>query len=130
MDMKNVIKMEITRKGDALSSIKVFMPTWQKKGIDGKIYISLPVFGVETYAMDEIDAETAIKEAVACFCIMAESHGKGLENELELLGWSRDDINGNVLDITPDNFAFGSMIDTGEQRALEFVEFESYLQAA
>jgi hypothetical protein len=79
--------IRITRNGARISSISVFMPIWNKLSDQGNLVVKLPLLGIETIAKDEADAETAIKEAISSFCIVAERHGQGLEKELQSLGW-------------------------------------------
>lgn len=121
--MNNVIKMEITRSGEVLSSVKVIMPIWQKVGDNKLIYIDLPFFGLSTCARDEEDVEVALKEAVSCFCLAAERHGLGLESELEFVGWEKEinqkDSEHSFMNLIPNNTAFDFMINTGETQALE-----------
>lgn len=123
--MNNVIKMEITRSGEVLSSVKLIMPTWQKVGDNKLIYIDLPFFGLNTCAKDEADIEIALKEAVSCFCIAAERYGLGLESELEFVGWEKDtsekDNQHSFMNLIPNNTAFDFMINTGETQALELI---------
>lgn len=87
----NEILFEISRdKSGILTSAKIIMPTWSRVGEDGNVYIQIPLLGeISTFATNEEDAEIAITEAFECFCILAEKQGKGIERELELLGWSR-----------------------------------------
>lgn len=123
--MTNEIKMEIARNGEALSSVKVIMPTWNKVRDNGLIYINLPFFGLETCAKDEDDAAIAVSEAVQCFCLIAEKYGLGLESELEYVGWEKSEENGDnelrhsFMNVTPKNEAFDNIINTGETQALQ-----------
>lgn len=79
--------IKITRSGDKLTSISVFMPIWNKMSAHGNLLVQLPLLGIDTIAKDEIDAEKAIEEAIASFCFVAEHFGQGLEKELQALGW-------------------------------------------
>jgi hypothetical protein len=117
----NQLMIEITREDGKLSVVKVFMPVWQKLESDGKLYIKIPVFGLETCALnDEKDVECAIEEAVMCFCIAAEECGLGLESELEFMGWEKSDEGGHLfMDLESDKIAIKSIIDTGEQHAIQ-----------
>ena len=79
--------IKITRSGDKLTSISVFMPIWNKMSDHGNLLVQLPLLGIDTIAKDEIDAEKAIEEAIASFCFVSEHFGQGLEKELQALGW-------------------------------------------
>lgn len=79
--------IKITRNGDKLISISVFMPIWNKQSDHGNLLVQIPLLGIETIAKDENDAEKAIDEAIASFCIVAEKFGQGVEKELQALGW-------------------------------------------
>ena len=83
--------IKITRNGDKISSISVFMPIWNKQSDHGNLLVQLPLLGIETIAKDEIDAEKAIEEAIASFCIVSEKFGQGIEKELQSLGWIQID---------------------------------------
>jgi hypothetical protein len=79
--------IKITRNGKKISSISVFMPIWNKQSDQGNLLVQLPLLGIETIAKDENDAEKAIDEAIASFCIVSEKFGQGIEKELQALGW-------------------------------------------
>lgn len=79
--------IKITRNGDKISSISVFMPIWNKHSDHGNLLVQLPLLGIETMAKDENDAEKAIDEAIVSFCIVSEKFGQGIEKELQALGW-------------------------------------------
>jgi hypothetical protein len=79
--------IKITRNGKKISSISVFMPIWNKQSDHGNLLVQLPLLGIETIAKDENDAEKAIDEAIASFCIVSEKFGQGIEKELQALGW-------------------------------------------
>jgi len=79
--------IKITRNRGKLISISVFMPIWNKQSEYGNILVQIPLLGIDTLANDEKDAEKAIDEAIASFCIVAEKFGLGIEKELQALGW-------------------------------------------
>lgn len=79
--------IKITRSGDKITSVSVFMPIWNKMSDHGNLLVQLPLLGIDTIAKNEIDAEKAIEEAIASFCFVAEKFGQGLEKELQALGW-------------------------------------------
>jgi len=123
----NEVSMEITRNGHALSAVKVIMPTWDRTGKDNKIYVSIPFLGIETYGIDEEDADLAVKEAFKCFCLVAEKHGLGLESELEYLGWERQEQispDHSFFNVQPKSRAIESMVNTGDKRAIQLNELE------
>jgi len=49
---------------------------------DGKLYAKL-LGHIDIYGTDLNDLRTAAREAFTCFCIIAETHGQGLQQELE-----------------------------------------------
>lgn len=122
MKQTNEISIEITREDCNISSVSVIMPTWNHTGSDNKLYAKIPFLGLETYGKNDNDLQVAIKEAIACFCIAAEKHGKGLEQELESLGWTKVENKKNshsILSNNPSvNPAIDSAISTGDIRAL------------
>lgn len=89
MDTQNTIieaNIEITR-ANGLVTISVSMPTWNKQTDSGFVEVSIALLGIRTFARDQDDAERAISEAIQCFCIQADRFGRGLDKELEDLGW-------------------------------------------
>ncbi len=89
---KSIAKIEIkpsTIKPKTLD-ISVHMPIWKtldKK--DGKVYIKMPLFDVETYSISDSDEDidTAIKEAMHCFFTAADKYGGGIHKQLQHMGW-------------------------------------------
>lgn len=119
------ISMKITRNDHKLSSVSVIMPTWNRKSEDGKIYASIPFLGLETCGLDESDLDTAIEEALTCFCIAAEKHGLGLESELQFLGWTQAeplDENHSILSNNAGNESMVAALSTGDTRAIKVDE--------
>eukprot|EP00035_Acanthoeca_spectabilis_P027023 m.465037 g.465037 ORF g.465037 m.465037 type:complete len:128 (+) comp23942_c0_seq1:49-432(+) len=84
----NEANIDIIRKDNILNSVSVAMPIWDKVGNDELLAIDIPLFGIKTVAKDPVDAEVAIRESIQLFCLSAEKFGKGLENELKVMGWS------------------------------------------
>lgn len=67
--------------------IKLIMPILVKNNEHTR-NISIPLFGLKTYSTcEDEDTKDAIDEALKCFFIAAEKHGKGIEKELVSLGW-------------------------------------------
>lgn len=61
--------------------------------LDGTISIELPMFGdLRTYAKNETDMKVAIDEAIQLFRMVSEKFGKGLKEELKMLGWTKKQI--------------------------------------
>lgn len=115
--------IEIARRDGVLISIKAIMPTWQKKLEDGSIEVSLPMLGG---AIAHVDSETEIEDTITNmfkgFCLMVEKHGKGLEHELEIIGWKlnkRHRVNQSLLNMQPKNPVYDFMINTGDTRLLQ-----------
>lgn len=110
----------ITRIEGKLSEVKVIMPTWNRVGSDGKTYISVPLFGLETFGIDENDCDLALEEAIKCFCLLAEEEGLGLDFELEFMGWKIDEHSNksnHIFNVNPTIPAFELMMQTGSQTA-------------
>lgn len=127
METSNEPIIEVIRKDGKLSSIKVIMPTWNEVGEDNKVYTKMPMLGgLVTYAMDELDADKAVNEALHCFCIASEKFGIGLEKELQCLGWNViSETEGHVvLSIHSEIPAFELMLETGDTKALD-IELEA-----
>lgn len=83
----NEATIKLLMEDGKITSISIFMPIWEKPSDQGNLFIHLPLLGLETLAKDSNDGETAIKEAITSFCMIAEKFGQGLEKELETLGW-------------------------------------------
>lgn len=123
--MQNPISMEITRNGLIISAVKVIMPTWDRKGDDGKTYVSIPFLGLETYGINDEDVDLAIEEVIKCFVIAAEKNGLGLESELEFLGWEKVqnqpiEKEHSLFNVIPKESVYESIVNTGDTRALMF----------
>jgi len=83
--------IKIHRDDSRVISVSVNIPVWNKESEQGNLLVQIPLLGIETIAKNEEDAETAIKELIASFCIASDRFGQGLEKELEALGWERVD---------------------------------------
>ena len=115
--------LEISRKDKKLASVSVIMPTWTRSGNDNKMYVMIPLFGLETFGHDEKDCDVAVEEALKCFCELAENHGHGLDFELEFMGWKLQENSidhDHIFNIEPTTPAFESLLQTGDQMALSF----------
>lgn len=113
--------IEITRFKNTLSSISVIMPTWKHQE-DEVLTVTIPLFGIKTFAKNMEDAEIAISEAIKCFCIASERFGKGVEKELEYIGWDfKAAIGANTsllnYSIESTNVVLESIMETGDQFA-------------
>lgn len=121
--------IEITRVGEKISSVSVFMPIWNKLSDNGNLLVQLPLLGLETIAKDEIDAEKAIEEAIASFCFVSEKFGQGLEKELQALGWEAIDIEtGNPLfgyNVSDTEAMLERLMQTGENYVNPHLEVEA-----
>jgi hypothetical protein len=121
MEQRLDISIDITREEHKLTSVRVIMPTWNRRGEDGKLYAKVPFLGLETYGENENDLDEAIEEAFMCFCLASEKHGLGLESELEFIGWTKTDggdEDHSMLQAITDNEAVESALSTGDTRAL------------
>ncbi len=94
------------------------MPVWNKISEQGNLIVKLPLLGIETIAKNEKDAEKAIEEAIASFCIAADKFGQGIEKELQALGWiAVDNENGEPLlgyNVADTDALLERLIQTGE----------------
>jgi hypothetical protein len=115
----NEANIEINRKNGKLLSVSVAMPIWDKVGDDNFLSVNIPLFGIKTFATNEIDAETAINEVLTAFCINAENFGKGLESELKLIGWSfieqTSDFTSMSYSVSNSNSVIDQIMQTGKQ---------------
>ncbi|SFT42112.1 hypothetical protein SAMN04489724_0680 [Algoriphagus locisalis] len=81
--------IDITRNPEGiLKSVSLALPVWTKESEDGFLSVNIPILGIKTFAKDEADVDSAIKEAITLFCLNAEDFGNGLENELKMAGWN------------------------------------------
>jgi hypothetical protein len=121
--------IKVTRNGNKLTSISVFMPIWNKRSNHDNFLVQLPLLGIETIAKNEIDAEKAIEEAIASFCFVAEKFGQGLEKELEALGWiAIDGETGEPLlgyNVSDTDVMLERLIQTGENYVNPHLEVEA-----
>lgn len=111
--------IEIFRDNGSLSKISVIMPKWNTPEEDDSICgINIPLFGLKTFAKNEDDAKVAIKEAILCFCISAEKFGKGIEVELQALGWSLEEEDKNrvllAYKVSSSDVVLEQIMQTGE----------------
>lgn len=121
--------IEVTHSKDKkLVSVSVSLPVWIKESEHGNWKVELPLLGIETIAKSELDAETAIDEAITLFCIVAQQFGQGLAKELEALGWHRVDrkngepIQGFTLSSDTADALLDRLLQTGESYAKEHIE--------
>jgi hypothetical protein len=121
--------IKITRNGEKLTSISIFMPIWNKRSDHGNLLVQLPLLGIDTIAKNEIDAEKAIEEAIASFCFVAEKFGEGLEKELQALGWVA--INGETgepllgYNVSDADAMLERLMQTGENYVNDHLEVET-----
>ena len=115
LSMHTETSMIIARVKGELSTISVVMPIWIKR--EDFISISIPMLMLKTVASNEEDINKAIEGTIKCFCIAAEKFGKGLEAELEALGWEKND---SSLEFSmPDNEVIEEILKTGQMIALK-----------
>lgn len=116
--------IEIIRKDGKLFSVFVTMPIWDKIGEDDFLSINIPLFGIKTFAKNEVDAEIAINEVLQSFCINSENYGKGLENELKTIGWEfleqDSSFTSMAYRVPNSNSVIDSIMQTGEQVVQKF----------
>lgn len=111
--------IRISRTDNHLANVSVIMPIWSKLDpSDGKLYISIPLFGLKTVATDENDVQDAVQESIKCFCIAAEKHGLGLESELEYVGWEQlANKDGQLIFETQKSTVMDSIMETADEVA-------------
>jgi hypothetical protein len=113
--------IEIRKNKGKLDSITVEMPIWDKFIDDSSISVNIPLFGLSTFAKDECDIDTSVREAILVFCINTEIHGVGLETELRLLGWNQvaaeNEVSFFTFEVSQKNQVFGQIMQTGDQFA-------------
>lgn len=111
--------IEIQRNEKALVSVSVVMPVWDKRADDGSISISIPLFNMKTFAKSQEEVEVALEEAIHAFCFNAERFGRGLESELQSLGWSFSSCEGSVMiySVSDRNVVLEQIMTTGDQYA-------------
>lgn len=111
--------IDILRKDGKLLSASIAMPIWDKVGDDDFLAVNIPLFGLKTFATDEVDAEIAINELLTAFCINAEKFGNGLESELKLIGWTfveqTKDFTSMTYAVSNSNSVLDQIMQTGEQ---------------
>jgi hypothetical protein len=116
--------IEIVRIDGKLVSISVIMPTWNKVEHDKGISVNLPLLGIKTWAKNDDDAEIAIEEAIKSVCIVAERFGRGIETELEAIGWSMihksDSLALLNFSVESTNTVLEQIMETGDQYAHNF----------
>ena len=113
--MDPIIEISRSTQG-VLSKVKAILPAWTKLDTDGKIYISIPILGIETYASSEADIQVAVEEAFQCFCMASESLSHGLESQLESLSWNKED---SVHTLNPPNDVFGAILNTADNFSMQ-----------
>jgi len=117
----NEANIEINRRDGKLISVTIDMPIWDKLGVDNFISVNLPLFGIKTFAKDELDADVAVRESITAFCINSEKFGKGLESELKLIGWSfneqKNDFTSMSFEVPNSNSVIDQIMQTGEHFA-------------
>jgi len=113
--------IEIKRSKGKLDTITVVMPIWDKTIEDGFLSINIPLFAVSTFAKDVSDIDEAVREAITLFCVNSEKFGKGLENDLRVLGWNHGktikELTTLTFEVSQKNQVFGQVMQTGEQFA-------------
>lgn len=111
--------IEINRKEGKLVSISIDMPIWDRIAEDEFVSVNIPFLGIKTFAKDDTDANTAIKEVINLFCITNEKFGNGLETELRLLGWDfvSEDLNTGsvIMAYNTSNFIIDQIMETGDK---------------
>jgi hypothetical protein len=126
MSIKNEATIAINRKEHGIS-LSVIMPIWKKEH-DGHISVRIPFFGIKTIASNEDDIHEAVEESLMCFIISAEKFGKGLESELEGIGWILHEKHGDnsLMDFHAfhENTIVEQIMETGEPFARHHLDME------
>lgn len=127
--MRTEAQIQVSRKDGKLHSVAVVMPIWDNKRTEfGNLKISIPLLGLETIAKNDEDSEEAIKEAITCFCLIAEKFGQGIEKELHSLGWSYvDGQSGKPImgyDVKEPDSVIDRILQTGDNYINQNLELE------
>jgi hypothetical protein len=131
--MNKNLQVEATRKEGRLMTVKATMPVWSKIDVSGKLEVKMPFIGGETFCNSESAIEKATEEAFACFCLASERFGRGLEQELVVLGWKHTGAKENgvcILSFGPENETIDNVFDTGYASRLSFNVPDDQLVAA
>jgi len=119
--------IKITREKDKHVSVSVNMPIWNKRTEDGNLKVMIPFLGIDTIASNEADAESAVGEAICSFCIVSDKFGRGIEKELQELGWTLmlDDAGDPVWGYSFTEPVLDRIVNTGESYVNDHLELES-----
>lgn len=107
------ISIELSRVNGILKEVSISNLIWTKQNSFGSTEICLPFLGIYTSSPSENEIDVSIEEAIKGFCIACEKYGKGLESELESIGWINLDSDRHVFNIAPQTDAFDMVLKTG-----------------
>ncbi len=105
--------LEVVKDGTSFS-INVIMPVWHKE-VNDAVKVEMPLLGLSNYASNENEIQTAVDETVLCFCIAAQKYGKGIDAELNKMGWSNYANSTLEFDAYEENDVMESIMNTGDQ---------------
>lgn len=112
--MNTEANIKINKNGGKVIFISVAMPICVQRNNFGNLSVQLPLLDFETIASDGTDAKKAIKEAIVSFCIIAEKFGRGIEKELQELGWENEGEDNLVFKINGTGSILEEIFNTGE----------------
>lgn len=87
-------EIQITRTGNKVIAISFKIPVWTEKSFDGSIKVNIPYICNTVWVDDMQEVSKAVEETMHGDCIIAEKLGKGIEKELEGIGWIVVEKNG------------------------------------
>lgn len=110
--------VHIQRKNGVISSVKIVMPVWISNSANNShIDIKIPLLQIDTFVDDESEMDEAINEVVTNFIIFSEKHGGSLENQLELMGWKKEES--SILNLDSVGTPFEAIMETGTEKSLQ-----------
>lgn len=109
--------VHITRTDGKLASVNVVIPIWiSSQDNNNHFDIKIPLLHLETFVDNLEETDIAIDEVVTNFILLAEKHGGGLENQLELMGWKME--GSTVLNLDSVGTPFEGIMETGTEKSL------------
>lgn len=110
--------IEVITEDHKIVQVKSVMPVWVTKTQSDQLRIRMVLLGMETIVDREEEVEEAVKELFAIFCKFSESHGLGIESELQAMSWKSSGADGKEFNVDTNVPFLDSLIDTGESSLL------------
>lgn len=109
---ENKIVAIVKRKNGKLINFTATSPLWIKETSTGRLLVSLPFFGLEFVVSNQDQIDAHANACVESWLILSEENGRGIEWELEQLGWHKAHKIGSY-NFTDDSYIGSKLIDTG-----------------